>query len=108
MSPGAMGPDLQQLGALCPSIPSPTREAVYLHFQKDGSRALDALLGMSSPTQHTLPYTEQQVRGDEARDVARGPSRPLDLHSAACRRPWKTTLLWTPHTASTTSAAVTR
>ena len=79
-----LGPDLQQLGALVPGIPSPTRESVFLHFQKDGSRALDALLGMSSPTQRTPPYTEHQVR---ARVRVRGDAGGLTfqttrLHSA--------------------------
>ena len=70
-----MGPDLQQLKALVPNIPSPTIQSVYEHYEKNGSQALDALLGMGSPAGWpTPPYTEHQVRAGvgDAR-VARGP-----------------------------------
>lgn len=56
----ARGPDLQQLAQLCPQLPMATVESVYVRYCKDGNRALDALLGISSPRQLPRPVAVEQ------------------------------------------------
>lgn len=106
----ARGPDLQQLAQLCPQLPMATVESVYGRYCKDGNRALDALLGISSPRQLPRPVAVEQVRARVADSPlphprARAPRRPPSLFFPGrhCRR---ASHLSTPHlTQSTTTAA---